>query len=134
MYKGLIFDQLSWYANKIFSKLFWGFRKACSMQHVSLNYFSHGKRRLTSQYMLAQCSRISQKFITVSLTIYWLLNWKHAVLIKLVCICLLRHCLSNRKQMEKLCSSFSDWWDVVCGIPQVSVLSHAFLCSKIWHV
>ena len=34
----------------------------------------------------------------------------------------LRDYLSNRKQRTKIGSTFSDWWDVICGIPQGSVL------------
>ena len=35
---------------------------------------------------------------------------------------LLRGYLSNRKQRTKIGSSFSDWWDIICGIPQGSIL------------
>ena len=36
-----------------------------------------------------------------------------------VCLHLLRDYLSSRKQRG---SNFSDWWDIICGIPQGSVL------------
>ena len=36
---------------------------------------------------------------------------------------LLRDYLRNRKQTTKIGSSFSDWWDIICGIPQRSILS-----------
>ena len=35
---------------------------------------------------------------------------------------LLRDYLSNRKQRTKIGSSFSDWWDIICGIPRGSIL------------
>ena len=35
---------------------------------------------------------------------------------------LLRFYQSNWKQRTKIGYSFSDWWDVICGIPQGSVL------------
>ena len=35
---------------------------------------------------------------------------------------LLRDYFSNWKQMTKIGSSFSDWWNIICGIPQRSVL------------
>ena len=35
---------------------------------------------------------------------------------------LLRDYLSNQKQRAKIGSSFSDWWDIICGIPQGSIL------------
>ena len=35
---------------------------------------------------------------------------------------LLRDYLSNRIQRTKIGSSFSDWWDIICGIPQGSIL------------
>ena len=54
---------------------------------LSLDYFSHVKRRSTSQNMLTYCSWICNKLIAVFLMIYWLLNWKHTTLIKLVYIC-----------------------------------------------
>ena len=31
-----------------------------------------------------------------------------------------RDYLSNRKQKTKFGSSFNDWWDIICGIPQGS--------------
>ena len=31
--------------------------------------------------------------------------------------------LSNRKQRPKIDFSFCDWWDIICGIPQESILS-----------
>ena len=34
----------------------------------------------------------------------------------------LRDYLSNPKQRTRIGSTFSDWWDVICGIPQGSVL------------
>ena len=36
-----------------------------------------------------------------------------------ICLHLLRDYLSSRKQRG---SNFSDWWDIICGIPQGSVL------------
>ena len=42
---------------------------------------------LTTQDILAQCSWICQKPMSLLLMIYLLLNWKHTVSIKLVCIC-----------------------------------------------
>ena len=35
---------------------------------------------------------------------------------------LLRDYLSNRKQRTKIGSSFSDWWDIICGVLQASIL------------
>ena len=37
------------------------------------------------------------------------------------CLHLLRDYLSNRKQRTRIGSSFSDWWDIICG-PQGSIL------------
>ena len=54
---------------------------------LSLYYFSHDKKCLAIENMLAQCSWIFQKLMTISLMVYWLLNWQHTVLIKFVCIC-----------------------------------------------
>ena len=34
----------------------------------------------------------------------------------------LRDYLSNRKQRTKIGSNFSNWWDIICGIPQRSIL------------
>ena len=34
----------------------------------------------------------------------------------------LRDYLSNQKQRTKIGSSFSDWWDITCGIPQGLIL------------
>ena len=34
----------------------------------------------------------------------------------------LRDYLSNQKQRTKIGSSFSDWWDIACGIPQGLIL------------
>ena len=38
------------------------------------------------------------------------------------CLPLLRDYLRNRKQRTKIDSSFKDWWDIICGIPQGSIL------------
>ena len=53
---------------------------------LSLDYFSHDKKCLTIENMLALCSWIFQKLMTISLMVYWLLHW-YTVLIKFVCIC-----------------------------------------------
>ena len=39
-----------------------------------------------------------------------------------ICLHLLRDYLSSRKQRRKIGSNFSDWWDIICRIPQGSVL------------
>ena len=54
---------------------------------LSLDCFSHVKRRSISQNMLTHCSWIFKKLIAVFLMIYSLLNWEHTILIKLVYIC-----------------------------------------------
>ena len=54
---------------------------------LSLDYFSHDKKCLTIENMLALCSWIFQKLMTISLMVYLLLSWQHTVLIKFVCIC-----------------------------------------------
>ena len=70
-----------------------------------LDYFIRDKGRLATQNMLAQCS--------------WMLLGKTS-------LHLLRGYLSNWKQRTKIGSSFSDWWDIICGIPQESILGPLF--------
>ena len=117
IYERLIFDQLSWHANKVLSKLLCGFRKAHSTQHALCRL--RQSWHLASQNMLAQCSWICQKLMTIPHDL--LIAKLEAYGLDKTCLHLLRDYLSNRKQRTRIGSSFSDWWDIICG-PQGSIL------------
>ena len=104
------------------------FEKLIARNMLSLDHLSHGKRRLTTQNMLSQCLRICQKFMTAFLLIYWFLNWKHTVWIKLVYICWEITSVMGNQRVRIGSSFFSDWWDIICGIPQVDMV---FFVSKL---
>ena len=40
---------------------------------------------------------------------------------------LIHNYLSNRKQRRRIHSSYSDWYDIVRGVPQGSILGHYYL-------
>ena len=85
---------------------------------LSLDYFSYGTRHLITQNMLT-------KLMAVILYGLQIAKVEACSLVE-TSLNLLRDYLSNRKQRTKIGSSFSDWRDVICGIPQGSVLGPLF--------
>ena len=82
---------------------------------LSLDYFNYGTRHLITQNMLA-------KLMTVYILYDLLIAKLEACGLGKTSLNWLRDYLSNPKQRTRIGSTFSDWWDVICGIPQGSVL------------
>ena len=67
----LVFDQLSRHASKVLRKLLCDFRKTHSVPHALLKLLQPWQKAFDDSNMLAQCSWICQKLITVLLMIYY---------------------------------------------------------------
>ena len=70
IYERLSFDQSSRHENKILSKLLCSFKKAHRTQHALFRLLQSWEKALDNSDMLAQCSWICQKLMTVFLMIY----------------------------------------------------------------
>ena len=121
IYKRFIFDQLSRHANKVLSKLLCGFRKVHRTQHALLRLFQSWQKTFDiSEYVGIVLMDLSKAYDHIPHDL--LIAKLEAYGLDKTILHLLRDYFSNWKQMTKIGSSFSDWWNIICGIPQRSIL------------
>ena len=103
------------------SKLLCGFRKAHSTQHALFRLLQSWQRAIdNSEYVYTVLIDLSKAYGYIPRDL--LIAKLEAYDLDKTILHLLRDYLSNRKQRTKIGSSFSDWWDIICGIPQGSIL------------
>ena len=103
------------------SKLLCGFRKAHSTQHALFRLLQSWQRAIdNSEYVYTVLIDLSKAYGYIPHDL--LIAKLEAYDLDKTILHLLRDYLSNRKQRTKIGSSFSDWWDIICGIPQGSIL------------
>ena len=98
----------------------WGFRKAHSTQHALFRLPQSWQKALdNSEYVGTAPMDLSKAYDCIPHDL--LIAKLEAYGLDKTSLHLLRYYLSNRKQRAKNGSSFSDWWYIICGIPQGSI-------------
>ena len=121
VFEKVLFEQMSKFFEKIFSKLLCGFRKGHSTQHALLKLIQRWQKTVdNSNYVgtiLMDLSKafdcISHDLLIAKLSAYGF----HKNSLKLI-----YSYLSNRKQRTRIDSLFSTWLEIVMGVPQGSIL------------
>ena len=95
IFERIIYDQLSEYLEKYLNSILCGFRKAHSTQHALFKLLQAWQEELDKGGFVGTI----------------LMDLSKAY-----------DCLSHRKQRTKISSSYSDWYEIVRGVPQGSIL------------
>ena len=121
VYERILHDQLSSHFEKIFSPKLCGFRKGHSTQHALLNMLNEWYQTLDNSGIVGTILMdLSKAFDSLN---HDLLIAKLAAYgVDPYCLKFLRSYLSNRFQRTKIGSSFSEWLEVLLGVPQGSIL------------
>ena len=121
VFEKILHKQISEFMEEKFSKLLCGFRKKHNTQSALLNMIENWKKELDKgNYIGAIIMDLSKAFDTINHNL--LLAKLGAYGFELSSIKLLRNYLSNRKQRTKINGNFSSWMDILCGVPQGSIL------------
>ena len=121
IYERLIFDQSSRHANKPLSKLLCDFRKVHSTQYAIFRLLqSWSKGFENSEYVGTVLMNLSKAYDCIPDDL--LIAKLEAYGLDKTSLHLLRDYHNNRKQRIKIGCNLSDWWDIIFGIPQRSIL------------
>ena len=116
VFERLLYDQLSDYLEKYLNTLLCGFRKAHSTQHALFKLLQAWQEELDKSDFVGTilmdlskaCDCFPHDLLVAKFEAYGIgktgLN-------------LIHNYLSNRKQRTKINSSYSDWYDIVKGVP-----------------
>ena len=122
VFERLLYDQLSQYLEKYFDTLLCGFRKAHSTQHALFKLVQLWKEELGKSAFVGTILMDLSKAYDCLLWGLWHLKPKfEAYGIDRNGLNLIHNYLSNRKQRTKINSSYSDWCDIIRGVPQGSI-------------
>ena len=121
IFKRLLCNELSLFIKDNFSPLLCGFRKNYSTQHALIRLIERFKHCLDKSGVVAAvlidiskaCDCISHDLLIAKL---------HPYGISMQALKLLYSYLTNRKQRVKINNFFSDWFEILVGVPQGSVL------------
>ena len=117
----LIYDQLNEYLEQYRNSLLCGFRKAHSTQHALLRLLQEWQNELDkSGFVGTVLTDLSKAYNCLPHD--FLLAKFEAYDIGKSGLNLLLSCLSNRKQRTKVNSSYIDWYDIIRGVLQGSIL------------
>ena len=121
IYERCLYDQIYSYFGKIFSKYQCGFRKGINTQHIFLTMIEKMKISLDNkQFCAAILTDLSKAFDCIP---YDLLIAKlNAYGFDQEALKLIHSYLYDRSQKVKVGSSFSKELEIVCGVPQGSIL------------
>ena len=132
LFERCMHDQLKDYFEKILSKYQCGFRKGFSTQHCLLVMIEKLRKSLDSGEASAALSTdLSKAFDCLPHDL--LIAKLHAYGIKKGSLNLLFSYLKNRKQRVRLNNTYSEWIDILFGVPPGSILGpllfNIFLCD-----
>ena len=121
VFEKLLCDELLDYIKDKFSPLLCGFRKQFSTQHTLVRLTERWKRCLDkSGVIVGVLMDLSKAYYCIPHDL--LIAKLHAYGLGIKTIKLLHCYLTNRKQRTKINNSFSEWVQILIGIPQGSVL------------
>ena len=121
IFERLIYDQLNEYLDQYLNSLLCGFRKAHSTQHALFRLLQEWQNELDkSGFVGTILMDLSKAYDCLPHDL--LIAKFEAYGIGKSGLNLLLSYLSNRKQRTKVNSSYSDWYDIIRGVPQGSIL------------
>ena len=116
-----MFNQLSNHTKYFLNQILCGFRKAHSTQHALFRLLQSWQRELDeSGYVGTILMDLSKAYDCIPHQL--LIAKLEAYGLHKNSLNLLADYLSGRKQRTKIGSVFSEWWKIICGIPQGSIL------------
>ena len=125
VFEKVIYDQLSQYLDKYLNSLLCGFRKAHSSQHALFKLLQAWQEELgKSGFVETILMDLSKAYDSLPHDL--LVAKFEAYSIDKNGSNLIHNDLTNRKQRKKISSSYSDWYDIVRGVPQGSILGPLF--------
>ena len=121
IFERVLFNQLTMFFDKIFSKYQCGFRKGYSTQHCLLHLLEKWKRSIDDKakfgILLTDLSKafdcIDHQLLIAKLNAYGF---------SMSALRLIYSYLSDRKQRVKINGTYSSWCDIASGVPQGSIL------------
>ena len=121
-----MFNQLSSHTKYFLSQILCGFRKAHNTQHALFRFLQSWQRELDeSGYVGTILMDLSKAYDCIPHQL--LIAKLEAYGLHKNSLNLLADYLSGRKQRTKIGSVFSEWWKIICGIPQGSILARFYL-------
>ena len=121
IFEKIIYDQLSQYLEKYLNNLLCGFRKVHSSQHALFKLLQAWQEELDKSGFVGTILMDLSKAYD-SLPHDLLVAKFEAYGIDKNGLNLIHNYLTNRKQRTKISSSYSEWYDIVRGAPQGSIL------------
>ena len=125
IFEKVIYDQLSQYLEKYLNRLLCNFRKAHSSQHTLFKLLQAWQEELDKSGFVGTILMDLSKAYD-SLPHDLLVAKFEAYGIDKNGLNLIHNYLTNRKQRTKISSSYSEWYDIVRGVPQSSILGSLF--------
>ena len=121
VFERLLYKQLNEFMSNKFSPFLCGFREGHNTQHALLKLLENWRNSLENKEVVCTilCD-LSKAFDTLPHDL--LIAKLDSYGIGTSALKLINNYLSNRKQRCKVGSSFSTWADIICGVPQGSVL------------
>ena len=121
IFEKLLYDQLIEYINDKLSPFLCGFRKQYSTQHALIRMLEQWKHCLdNSGVVMTVLMDLSKAYDCIPHDL--LIAKRHAYGLNTNALYLLHSYLTNRKQKVKINESFSEWVNIIIGIPQGSIL------------
>ena len=121
VFERLLYDQLSEYLEKYLNTLLCGFRNSHSIQHALFKLLQGWQEELgKSGFVGTILTDLSKAYDCLPHDL--LVAKFEAYGMYKTGLNLIHNYLSNRKQRTKINSSYSDWYDIVRGVPQGSIL------------
>ena len=121
IFERLLYDQLTEYMKEKLSPFLCGFRKQYSTQHALIGMLERWKHCLDrSGVVMAVLMDLSKAYDCIPHDL--LIARLHAYGLNTNALYLLHSYLTNRKQKVKVNESFSEWVNIIIGIPQGSIL------------